>query len=643
MTQGEDLFGTTYEKGEVIFQQGDPGDTMYIIQSGAVEISSSRDNDRTVLALLDHGDFFGEMALIDSHPRSATATAISRCRLVPFTRTSILERIRHDPGVVLHLLKTLSQRILQTNRKVRALIQGDEHLRSQLILQTNRKVRALIQGDEHLRDGLVQKRENPSSTDRAQKPGDIKGRAGTPRLHDTEKHTATRVAFSPRQDECTWFSKGEFIFHQGEPGDTMYLIAEGAIEISQGTGVDRHVLALLGPGDFFGEMVLITDGKRAANAIAFKKTALLPIFREDFLQRIQAEPELALYILQGLILRLRNMLGFLSSPEKSLASVASHIPPVLKKKGRINTAVVSLATCGGCSAVLIENQQNLLQLLEKVKISYCPMLIDSEEIGEVDVAVVDGIVRVKEDEEKLLEARQKSRYLVAWGTCATFGGIPSYANHFELEDLIDESYGKAKDPFSYYLSGSQAVDRGTYQKQEDELKLLRRAGRVDEYVRVDYYLPGCPPSVPILYNLVSELRGEAQDGKPKPIVCAECSRKHVKDMVDHIWASPKPGWDKGHCFTSRGSICMGFITKGGCGAVCPRGGLACWGCRGPSETAFRKIEAGNTFEEFMLNSLLNRHRHMEDEIKLVMRIFRTQGNSSLKFNRNYFTDRSRIR
>ena len=88
MSRGEELFGITYEKGETIFSHGDLGDTMYVIQSGAVEISRLQDGKKAVLALLDHNDLFGEMALVDNHPRSATATAISRSRLLPFTRTS---------------------------------------------------------------------------------------------------------------------------------------------------------------------------------------------------------------------------------------------------------------------------------------------------------------------------------------------------------------------------------------------------------------------------------------------------------------------------------------------------------------------------------------------------------------------------
>jgi F420-non-reducing hydrogenase small subunit len=423
----------------------------------------------------------------------------------------------------------------------------------------------------------------------------------------------------------------------------MYIIAEGEVEISQGEDVEKYVLATLGPGEFFGEMSLITNQPRIADATTVKQSLILPIKNDEFVSRIKADPELAIYILQGLIIRLRIMLSALSDPKKSMDIMLRNIVPPFRKRSPVRIAIISLSTCGGCSAVLLENPDELAKLLEKVNISYCPMLIDSEEIGEVDIAIVDGTVRVKEDEEKLIEARHKSKYLVAWGTCATFGGIPAFANEYELEDLIHESYGEAKDTFSYYLSGTRGIDWSTYQKQENELKLMRRARKADDFVQINYYLPGCPPNVGLLSNLVDELRGEGQTEKTKAIVCAECSRKTLKTNIDYFWVYPKPEWDITHCLTSCGSICMGFITKGGCGASCPQGGLPCWGCRGPSETAFKKIDEGSSYEEVMLQSLISRHRQAEEQIKTVMKIYRKQCNSSLKFNRYFPNDRSRIR
>jgi F420-non-reducing hydrogenase small subunit len=537
-----------------------------------------------------------------------------------------MERIRQDPGVVLHLLTTLCQRITQTNQRLKTIVQSNEALRS--FVESKGEILPEPGGDENEFE--------PAAADRS--PGFT---------HDIQTLKSPlpkqTVDLNIPREHCITIESGQLIFHLGDPGRSMFIIIDGGAEISQGPDDDRNVIALLGPGDFFGETAIITDMPRTAHAHATDTTYLYVIPKDDFLEQIRTMPELALYILQGLIIRLRGLLSVLNDPTKSVATLAQAMPPPIKKKGLIRTAIVSLSTCGGCAAVLLEDQEKLSSLLTSINISYCPMLIDAEELGDVDVAVVDGVVRVKEDEEKIREVRHKSRYVVAWGTCAAFGGIPAYANQYELEELIDESYGHAKDPFAYYLSGSRGVDWATYQEQEGELQLLRRARKLDDFVRVDYYIPGCPPNAGLLNLLVGELRGDGLAEKPKSIVCGECSRKPVKTTVEHFWMFPQPGWEVQQCFTSLGSVCLGFMTKGGCGGVCPRGGLACWGCRGPSETAFKKMDEGNSFEEYMVDAFIGRHRHLEDQVRLVMKLFRKHANSSVNFNRYITNDRSRIR
>ena len=108
-----DLFGSLFKKGDVIFEQDTPGDTMFIIQSGAVEISCHRGGEKIVIALMEKGDFFGEMALIDNRPRSATATALSRTRILPISRNLFFNRTKNDTSIILGLIKSLCQRIEQ--------------------------------------------------------------------------------------------------------------------------------------------------------------------------------------------------------------------------------------------------------------------------------------------------------------------------------------------------------------------------------------------------------------------------------------------------------------------------------------------------------------------------------------------------
>ena len=219
---------------------------------------------------------------------------------------------------------------------------------------------------------------------------------------------------------------------------------------------------------------------------------MLPVQRERFTEQIKAQPELAVYILQGLVARLRDVSLILANPRAAINQVRMNWQPLIKKKAPVKISIVSLATCAGCSAVMLDDQI-LAQILEVAEINYCPMLIDQDHIQEADVALIDGAVRLKEDQEKLEEARAKSRFVAAWGTCAAFGGIPAEANRFEVEDLIAETFGQTSDVFAYYLSGERGVEQRTY--QEKGVALLRKAGKLDDFVKVDYYVPGSILSV----------------------------------------------------------------------------------------------------------------------------------------------------
>lgn len=620
MSYNDEIFGSFYNKGTVIFRQGDHGDTMYVIQSGAVEVTQLQDGRETVLALLERGDFFGEMALIDERPRSATVKTIQPTRLLPLTRGSLVKRMRQDAGVAFHLLRALSHRIEQATNRLRKLVESDESLR--------------LASDKRQEAALPNKFEG--STDVEETFSALKGGPYT------EDHAIQIEDLSLAKQDKTYFEANQTIFSQGETGETLYIIAEGSVEIFQESTSGKCVLARLGPKDIFGEIALLTDLPRTATAITLKPTRLISLGRNEFIARVEGEPELALYVLQVLIMRLRKIHQAMADPEESMDVVQQILPPLIKHEGVAKVAIVSLSTCGGCAATILEDPEELTSLLERVQISYCPMLMDHNEIrDEVDVAIVDGAVRVKEDEEKLKEARKKSRHLVAWGTCAALGGIPTLANQYELEEVIEASYGQTHDPFDYYLSESRE-SRGAVYENED-LAMLRRAGKVADFVRVDYYLPGCPPQTTLLNQLVKELRGERQSGKPRQIVCSECSRKPRKMEVETLWVFPKSDWDPANCFSTGGAPCLGFLTRGGCGAVCPNNGVPCWGCRGPSIAALKKITDGDTFEQVVYSSLIKRCNVPETEIGAVMKILRSRGYSLLNFYHDTAFDLSKVR
>jgi F420-non-reducing hydrogenase small subunit len=620
MLRGDDLFGFVCKKGEVIIRQGDRGDTMYIIQSGAVEVSQRQGDREVILALLDRGDFFGEMALIDDEPRSATVTALHRTRLLALTRFSLLARLREDPGVALHLLRTLSQRIEKNNQLLKKCLHG-------------------MDSPDPSPDAQGTTNGPGISSVAVSRPAAADASPGSAAVQSRPKPIS--LVADSAENTCIWVDPGQTIFCQGDHGDTMYIILEGGVEILHSPKGNATTLARLGPDDFLGEMAIITNHPRTAAARASARSKLLPIKQKDFLDRIRHHPELALSLLQTLIKRLRKSSLALTAPKGSIDASTISVPAVLKRIGKVRIALVSLSTCSGCSSTLVDDHGALGAILERAQIIYCPLLMDAHEIGETDIAVVDGLVRHKEDKEKLEEVRNKSRNLVSWGTCASLGGIPAMANQYELEDLIEEAYGRAQDTFAHYLSGSRGVHRSSY--RDADLALLRRAVQLDDVVKVDYYIPGCPPRADLLMGLLHELLGEQQAVPRRATVCAECSRKPRKNAVECFWVFPGTEWEANQCFPAQGAFCMGFFTRGGCGAACTKGGLPCWGCRGPSDPALQKIDQGDTIDQVILESLIRRSGLGEDQIKSLMNIIRNRANSAMNFYANHTIDRSRIR
>jgi coenzyme F420-reducing hydrogenase gamma subunit len=183
------------------------------------------------------------------------------------------------------------------------------------------------------------------------------------------------------------------------------------------------------------------------------------------------------------------------------------------------------------------------------------------------------------------------------------------------------------------------VERATY--QEEGIALLRKAYELDDFVRVDYYVPGCPPNPDLLLQLHGELTGQSLKGTA-PIVCAECGRKPTKAAVGSLEATPRQD-DRETCFHSLGVLCTGVLTKGGCGAVCTRNGLPCWGCRGPAKVALKPMADGDSFEEVVIGRLIRRCRLEEEQLKAAVKLLRKQGHSLFDFEQNFMSSLSRIR
>ncbi len=103
--------GKVFSDGEVILQQGATGDFMYEILDGQVEVFQEREGEEVRLAILDKGDFFGEMAIFEREKRSATVRAHGQVRILTVDKKNLLRRISEDPSLALRILERMSHRI----------------------------------------------------------------------------------------------------------------------------------------------------------------------------------------------------------------------------------------------------------------------------------------------------------------------------------------------------------------------------------------------------------------------------------------------------------------------------------------------------------------------------------------------------
>ncbi len=122
-------FAVSYEPGEIIFCEYEPGDAFYLIQGGRVQISRIMGDIEKTLDVLQQGEIFGEMAILEEAPRSATASAIERVKCLEFNRANFEILMRGQPAIALRLLKLFTKRIYDQRRRFMILTLDDVQAR----------------------------------------------------------------------------------------------------------------------------------------------------------------------------------------------------------------------------------------------------------------------------------------------------------------------------------------------------------------------------------------------------------------------------------------------------------------------------------------------------------------------------------
>jgi F420-non-reducing hydrogenase small subunit len=215
--------------------------------------------------------------------------------------------------------------------------------------------------------------------------------------------------------------------------------------------------------------------------------------------------------------------------------------------------------------VFLDLEDYLYSFISENQVCYAPFLVDERSFPEVELTLVEGTVRNGDHFRRAREIREKSEHVVAMGTCAVYGGVQGQANRFPRAELMRRRFGKEA-------------------SFEDEPQAVRRILPLDSYIAVDAYLPGCPPPVELLRSFLELALSGNLPTREASTVCSQC-RVSSPPL-------PQPGPRRvteqaplaGKCLLEQGYLCMGPLTRDGCGAECPsRFGIPCTGCRGPSQ------------------------------------------------------------
>jgi len=211
----------------------------------------------------------------------------------------------------------------------------------------------------------------------------------------------------------------------------------------------------------------------------------------------------------------------------------------------IKLAVFKFASCDGCQLSLLDCEDELLQLADKVEILQFLEATSEIKPGPYDVALVEGSITTPDDIDRIKTLRKDAKWVVTLGACANSGGVQALKNFSDHKAFIDIVYA-----------------------HPEYIQTLEDSQPISHYVKVDFELQGCPINKNQLLNVLKGLIYGTKMNISNDSVCVSCKRKgNVCVMV------------------ASGEACLGPITHAGCGALCPTYQRGCYGCYGPNGLA----------------------------------------------------------
>ena len=264
---------------------------------------------------------------------------------------------------------------------------------------------------------------------------------------------------------------------------------------------------------------------------------------------------------------------------------------------KLKLALYWAASCGGCDVAVLDINEKILDVAKLADIVLWPVALDFKyhhieamEDGSIDVCLFNGAVRNSEQEKIAKLLRAKSKVMVAFGSCACFGGIPALGNFTNRDQIFQRAYVEAPSNDNHNTTFPQTKS----QVAEGELELPEFYDTVltlADVVGVDYFMPGCPPPVNLILKVVDALATNSLPPAGSVIasektLCDECERKKEEKKITRIYRPHQIIPDPEQCLLEQGIICLGPATRGGCGHRCILANMPCRGCFGPPEGVY---------------------------------------------------------
>jgi F420-non-reducing hydrogenase small subunit len=196
--------------------------------------------------------------------------------------------------------------------------------------------------------------------------------------------------------------------------------------------------------------------------------------------------------------------------------------------------------------------------------------MDTKEYVPADVGLITGSIRTEHDLEAAHKMRKVCKAIIAFGTCSVYGGPHSAAYTHTNEELFVGAY--VKNPTNNTTNIPDQVP-----------KLLENTLPLDNQIPCDLYIPGCPPHAAYIFDGLSALLTGREPKIGRHNVCYNCNRTMKKTDTSSMRRAFEGKFDPELCFLSQGCLCFGSATLDRCLAPCPKMGVPCFSCGGPSE------------------------------------------------------------